>query len=139
VAGARCLLGTSAISEQSGPALRGMSLMILSAPVARADEWPDRIRALAGSGKLADALKVTEEWMAGHPGDFEAATWHARVLGWQGRNREAEFEFRLLLKEEPDSIDVLAGLAAVLNMLGEHGQALEALDRACPEPAGMPE
>src|SRR5207244_3436930 len=108
--GDRSLWETMAIRHKCGPALLGLSLMILSAPVARADEWPDRIRALAGSGKLADALKATEEWMAGHPGDFEAATWHARVLGWQGRNREAEFEFRLLLKEEPDSIDVLAGL-----------------------------
>jgi tetratricopeptide (TPR) repeat protein len=115
-------------------------LIALAAPPgARSEDWPDRIRALAAAGKLADAMQVVEQWKAAEPGDFEARTWHARVEAWQGHMREAEQEFRLLLEDEPGEPDLLVGLAGVLNAQKQYAKALEALERACPQPAARPE
>jgi hypothetical protein len=117
----------------------GYLALSLMAVVARAEDWPDRIRASAAAGKLADAMAVVDRWIAAQPGDFEARTWHARVEAWQGRTVEAEQEFRQLLKEEPGEPELLMGLAAVLNAEAQHGEALEALKRACPQPVARPE
>jgi hypothetical protein len=104
-----------------------------------AQNWPERIRPLAAAGKLDEALKTVEQWMAAEPSDFEALTWHARITGWRGRAHEAEQEFRILLKDEPDNPELLFGLAAALNARGQHDKALAALDRACPGPSGDPD
>jgi tetratricopeptide (TPR) repeat protein len=115
-------------------------LIALAAPPgARSEDWPDRIRALAAAGKLADAMQVVEQWKAAEPGDFEARTWHARVEAWQGHTREAEQEFRLLLEDEPGEPDLLIGLAGVLNAQKQYAKALQAgvgKLKACPTIAG---
>src|SRR5262249_11310231 len=114
-------------------------LLVALSPAARAQDWPALIRPLAGAGKLDEAMRTVEQWMAAEPGDFEALTWHARITGWQGRAREAEQEFRLLLKDEPGNPEILFGLANSLNARGRHQTALETLNRACPGVGGDPD
>lgn len=84
-------------------------------------------------------MNTVELWVAAKPNDTEAMGWHARVLFWLGRWQESEREFRALLRGEPESTDLLTGLAAVLNARGDHDQALRELELACPQPAGRPE
>jgi tetratricopeptide (TPR) repeat protein len=102
-------------------------------------DLPDRIRSLASAGKLAEAMNTVELWVAAKPNDAEAMEWHARVLFWLGRWQESEREFRSLLRDHPESTDLLTALAAVLNARGIHEQALRELEHACPQPAGRPE
>ena len=116
-----------------------LALVLTAVTLWSQDDRPERIRALAGTGKLGEALELSEQWMAGKPGDIDAATWHARIVGWQGRTREAEYELRLLLKEDPGSPEILTALAGVLNARGSYEAALAALEQACPDPAAAPE
>jgi hypothetical protein len=99
----------------------------------------DQVAALARSGKLAEANRVLQQWLSTAPDDNDARAWRARIAGWQGRYADAESEFTALLQKSPDDVDLLLGLASVLNAQQMHDRALALLDRACPDPAARPE
>src|SRR5437879_9470336 len=77
-------------------------------------DWPARIKTLADSGRLDQAMAVTEEWMRAYPQDLDAKGWHARLLAWSHHWPEAETEYRALLDRSPENSDLLLDLAHLL-------------------------
>jgi tetratricopeptide (TPR) repeat protein len=96
-----------------------------------ADDWAIRIRALAETNRMKDAMQLAEDWMKAHPGGLDARGWHARLLAWTNQWRESEAEYRQLLGEVPDDVDLISGLADVLTWQRRYDEALPLLDKAC--------
>ena len=93
--------------------------------------WPARIKALADSGRLDQAMAVTDEWMRAFPQDLDAKSWHARLLAWSHYWPEAETEYRALLDRSPENSDLLLDLAHLLMWQKRYVESLHAVDDAC--------
>lgn len=94
-------------------------------------DWADRIRAYVGKGHLQQAQNVVDERLQAFPGDLDARAWHARLLAWTNQWREAEVEYRELIRLSSKDVDLLAGLADVLSWQGRLEEALTYLNQAC--------
>lgn len=94
-------------------------------------DWPARIRGLVDSGRMSEAVRVAEEWMAAYPQDLDARAWHARLLAWSHRWPEAEAEYRLLLSRSPGDADVLFDLARLLAWQRRYAESREIEQHAC--------
>ncbi len=94
-------------------------------------DWPTRIRACVREGHLQQAQRVVEEWLTAFPEDLDARAWHARLLSWTNRWKEAEQEYRELIRLSSNDVDLLAGLADVLAWQGRLEEALNYLNQAC--------
>lgn len=90
-----------------------------------------QVRALVNGGHLDQAKGVVDEWMKLYPYDLDARAWHARLQAWTNHWKEAESEYRDLLKQSPEDVDLLAGLADVLYWQRRGSEALPLLDRGC--------
>lgn len=62
--------------------------------------------------------------------DLEARGWRGRLLAWEGHWAAAESEYRRVLEQSPNDIEILCGLADVLVWQGEPQEALGVIDRA---------
>ncbi len=90
-----------------------------------------QVRALVSSGQLDLAKCVVDEWLQAQPEDLDARIWHARLQAWTNHWKEAESEYRELIRHSPDDVDLLAGLADVLYWQRRSREALPLLDRGC--------
>ena len=107
--------------------------------VAQTLSWQDEVRSAASRSDLKRALTLVEARLSTNPTDLEAHGWHARILGWNGHWEAAETEYRGVLQQAPNDVDILAGLADVLLWQARPGEALAVLDRAVSLAPNQPE
>lgn len=93
-------------------------------------DWSSQVRAAVKAGDLDKALTLAEARIIDHPSDLEAHGWYARLLAWKNRHAEAETEYRFVLSQKPNDVDMLLGLADVLHWDGKDSEALQILDQA---------
>ncbi len=92
--------------------------------------WLIQVRADLKSNDLTHALNVTEQRIANNPSDLEAHGWRGRLLAWNNRWPEAETEYRYVLNQKSDDVDMIIGLADLLQWQLRSVEALQLLDRA---------
>lgn len=88
------------------------------------------LRALAGAGKIDDAVAVIQEWLKGHPLDLSVREALADLLFSAGRYAVAESAYRGVLAQDPANANSLNNLALTLSQLHQDDQALETARRA---------
>ncbi|PYX56039.1 MAG: hypothetical protein DMG73_16235, partial [Acidobacteria bacterium] len=89
-----------------------------------------QLRADLKKNDLTHALNVTEQRIANNPSDLEAHGWRGRLLAWNNRWPEAETEYRYVLNQKPDDVDMVIGLADLFQWQRRSAEALQLLDRA---------
>ena len=92
--------------------------------------WLIQVRADLKKNDLTHALNVTEQRIANNPSDLEAHGWRGRLLAWHNRWPEAETEYRYVLNQKPDDVDMVIGLADLFQWQRRSAEALQLLDRA---------
>src|SRR5437879_12521655 len=92
--------------------------------------WVIQVRAELKKNDLTHALNVTEQRIANNPSDLEAHGWRGRLLAWNNRWPEAETEYRYVLNQKPDDVDMVIGLADLFQWQRRSAEALQLLDRA---------
>jgi tetratricopeptide (TPR) repeat protein len=92
--------------------------------------WLIQVRADVKKNDFIHALNVTEHRIANNPSDLEAHGWRGRLLAWTNRWPEAETEYRHVLSQKPDDVDMITGLADLLQWQLRSAEALQLLDRA---------
>ena len=114
--------------------LGSLVLSLLSfVPALAADSnpgWSAQVQIAVKEGDLDKALALTEARIAADPSDLEARGWRARLLAWKNRHAEAALEYRFVLSQRPDDVDMLLGLADVLHWDGKDSEALAVLNQA---------
>ncbi|MCS7316101.1 MAG: tetratricopeptide repeat protein, partial [Bryobacteraceae bacterium] len=85
--------------------------------------------ARARSGEGERALEQMRQTVAAYPDDAELRLLYGRLLRDQRRFAEAAREFQRYVEARPDSAEGWSELAAMLVSLGQHAQAVSALDR----------
>ncbi|HSB75166.1 MAG TPA: tetratricopeptide repeat protein [Terriglobales bacterium] len=103
-------------------------------------DWSSQVRLAVKAGELDQALALAEARIAAAPSDLEAHGWRARLLAWKNRHAEAEAEYRFVLAQKPNDLDMLLGLSDVLHWDGKDAEALRVLDQAqsfAPQDAGV--
>jgi cytochrome c-type biogenesis protein CcmH/NrfG len=93
-------------------------------------DWQQTVREQVQKGSLDASLETIEERLVSYPNDLEAHGWRGRVLAWKGRWHEAESEYRIVLRQVPDDIELLSALADVLLWQEKPEAALAIIDRA---------
>lgn len=124
---------SQAIALFAGLALAVALLHALPAralPRPQANDWQASLRKQVAAHHLTAALEIADRHLAVAPQDTDARGWRARILGWLGRLREAEAEFRALLRVTPRDPDALGGLAWVLTREQRKQEALALLNQA---------
>ncbi|HYK89094.1 MAG TPA: tetratricopeptide repeat protein [Acidobacteriota bacterium] len=94
-------------------------------------DWAVRVRALIGNNRLDQAMSLINEWINAYPRDLDARAWHARVQAWTNHWTEAEAEYRDILLQTPNDVDVMTGLSDVLAWQKRFREALAVLEHAC--------
>ncbi len=110
-------------------------IAVFAAPAHAAQEanpsaWLAETRAQIAAKQLDAALQTVNRRLAEAPGDMEARGWRGRLLAWLGRWSQAETDYRAVLQQHPQDVDILVGLADVLAWQQQFAEALAALDRA---------
>jgi len=93
-------------------------------------DWQRQVRDQIAHHELDAALMTVNQRIAYSPPDLEAHGWRARILAWKGRWAESEMEYRYVLAQAPEDMDILTGLADVLLWQDQPRKALDILDRA---------
>jgi tetratricopeptide (TPR) repeat protein len=93
-------------------------------------DWDLRIRALVDEGHLEQAFQTTDAWLETYPNDMDARAWHARLQAWTNHWKEAESEYRELIRHSSRNVDLLIGIADVLIWQKRYAEALSFLDQA---------
>lgn len=75
------------------------------------------------------AVAAVEQAIAAAPDDLDLRLFHGRLLRDQKNFRDAARQFYFVVQKRPDSREAWSELAAMLNALEQHPQALAALDR----------
>ncbi len=110
-----------------------VALLVCGQPISAQEvvpNWLIEVRADLKKNDLTHALNVTEHRIANNPGDLEAHGWRGRLLAWNNRWPEAETEYRYVLNQKPDDVDMIIGLADLFQWQLRSAEALEQLDRA---------
>jgi YaiO family outer membrane protein len=102
----------------------------LPAP-AQETNWASQIRTLVAANEFDKAAMLVDEWIKAYPQDLDARGWHARIQAWTRHWKEAEAEYRDLLRQTPEDVDLLSGLADLLTWQKRFKEALPLLERAC--------
>ena len=115
----------------AGAVLAGLFLLH-AAPLRaqQATDWMTNLRKEVDAHHLTAALEIANQRLADAPDDTDARGWRARTLAWMGNSREAESEFRALLRVTPNDPDVLSGLASVLVREQQQEEGLLLLNQA---------
>lgn len=85
--------------------------LAISFPAWSASGIFDQSKVMVENARLSDAEEMLQQWLTSHPEDQEARFLLARVLAWQEKHAEALAQYELLLKQEPENPDYLAGKA----------------------------
>jgi tetratricopeptide (TPR) repeat protein len=102
----------------------------VSASGQTSDDWQQRLRIEVQKQHLDAALTIVEHRLAEVPEDLEAHGWQGRLLAWKGRWPEGEAEYRLVLRNVPNDVDVLTCLSDVLLWQQKWQDSLQVLDQA---------
>jgi tetratricopeptide (TPR) repeat protein len=107
-------------------------LLVTSAarPQQDSDDWQQRIRGMVQLHQWDAALAVVDQRLEKDPADLEARGWRGRILAWQGQWASAETEYRRVLLEVPNDVEILCGLADVLLWQDRPRDALRMIDHA---------
>jgi tetratricopeptide (TPR) repeat protein len=108
------------------------SLFVNAAARAQQGEeaWQTEVRKYSDARDYSDALRIVDQQIALSPSDLDIRTWHAQVLIWAGRLRDAELEFDEILAVEKSDPDKWMGLATVYMRQGRIEEALKTADHA---------
>jgi YaiO family outer membrane protein len=132
--------GSSLAAAAAIPYLPAGSMPVASLPpTQQASDWLAETRRRLAQQDTAGALEIVERHLTAHPKDLEARGWRGRILSWLGRWAEAEADFRRVLEDVPDDVDILIGLSNVLAWQKRYQEALELLDRAQSAAGGKPQ
>jgi tetratricopeptide (TPR) repeat protein len=127
----RCLCSIAGRAKLClGLFLVGTVLLRPPQTLCQAEAWQQAIRTEITQGHFDTALEMIEHRLAEHSDDLEARGWRARILSWEGHWAEAEDDYRSILQQAPEDIDVLCGLADVLLWQWKLAPALAVIDRA---------
>ena len=104
-------------------------LVVLSVRPAFADELADA-RALANSGKYAEALTITENFLTQKPNDAKMLFLKGLILTEQNQTAKAIAVFTKLTEDQPGSPEAYNNLAALYASSGQYDKARTALEAA---------
>jgi tetratricopeptide (TPR) repeat protein len=111
-----------------------LAIVSLAASVAwcqkDAPDWQEQVREQVHAHKLDAALALVDQRLEKDASDLEARGWRGRLLAWQGQWAFAETEYRRVLDQAPNDIEILCGLADVLLWQGKLRDALRVVDHA---------
>jgi tetratricopeptide (TPR) repeat protein len=93
-------------------------------------DWQPKVEAEVKIQHLDAALAIVNQRLAEVPDDYEAHGWRGRLLSWKGRWSEGEAEYKLVLANYPNDIDILTALSDVLLWQQKYTEALKVLDQA---------
>jgi tetratricopeptide (TPR) repeat protein len=93
-------------------------------------DWSSQVQIAVKQGDLDKALALTQARIAADPSDLEAHAWRARLLAWKNRHAEAALEYRFVLSQKPNDVDMLLGLADVRHWDRKDSEALAVLNQA---------
>jgi tetratricopeptide (TPR) repeat protein len=115
--------------------------------IGETDSKPDALKAknawaglLARTGRTEESLKLTKEILAENAQDHDALSLQGRLALANGNAEEGIASFRSLLKDQPDSPEILTQLANAYLLDKKPGLAQENLEKAStakPEDFGM--
>jgi len=95
-----------------------------------AEPWFERAAAIAGLGRLADALKLTDQALAANPDDARSLALKAALLNETGRPHEALPLFDRALTLDPQNAAAHSNRGNTLARLGRPADAIVSYDRA---------
>jgi YaiO family outer membrane protein len=95
-----------------------------------ADDKQTQIDIIVQAGRFAEAETLLRRQIRVKPANWDAHFRLAKVLSWQKKFKEAEFEYQMLLAREPHNTDYLLGLAQVCFWRGDARTALPLIETA---------
>lgn len=110
-------------------AAAGLAMCLILAPAARADA-PQDVAALIKSGKLDEAGRRADAFLANKPRDAQMRFLKGVVLAEQGRKKDAIAVFTLLTQDFPELPEPWNNLAALYAGEGQYDKARTALETA---------
>jgi tetratricopeptide (TPR) repeat protein len=116
--------------RQPAFALVGVAWLLTVPTHMSAENWQHQVRTAVDQHQIPAALEVVDRRLAEAPADMEAHAWRGRLLAWTGHWPQAETEYRLVLENFPNDVDVLTGLADVLLWQQKYSEALAVLEEA---------
>lgn len=95
-----------------------------------ADDKQTQIDNIVKAGRYAEAETLLRQQIYTRQVNWDAHFLLAKVLSWQKKYKEAEFEYQMLLAREPANSDYLLGLAQVCFWRGDKRAALPLIKTA---------
>jgi YaiO family outer membrane protein len=103
--------------------------LVVSGPLS-ADDKQTQIESAVQAGRYVEAETLLRQQINIKPTNWDAHFRLAKVLSWQKKFAEAEFEYQMLLAREPGNADYLLGLAQVCVWRGDARAALPLIETA---------
>jgi predicted nucleic acid-binding Zn-ribbon protein len=116
--------------KSAGLSVAITALLLLCSGNARSDNTTTQIESLINSGKLQQALVITEKQLAGDPANVNYLFLKGLILTRQNKMNDARDIFERLTRDHPELPEPYNNLAVIYAAQGDFNSARNALERA---------